>query len=285
MRNENRKDQIRIEELEVYAHHGVYPEENEKGQHFYVNATLYTNTRPAEMADDLRLSTNYGEVCQFITEFMQQHTFQLIETVVEWTAYEVLQHFPLVQGLDLEIRKPEAPIPLPFGSVSVAIHREWHEAYIAVGSNMGDSRGHIAKALGQLEKHKDIQVTKVSGLLETLPYGGVEQENFVNGMFEIRTLLTPEELLRELHKIEASEGRERKIHWGPRTLDLDIIFYDDLIYSSEDLVIPHVDMENRYFVLKPLSELAPNFRHPITHKTVAQMLAELPVDLTEGSEA
>lgn len=285
MRNENRKDQIRIEELEVYAHHGVYPEENEKGQHFYVNATLYTNTRPAGMADDLRLSTNYGEVCQFITEFMQQHTFQLIETVVEWTAYEVLQHFPLVQGLDLEIRKPEAPIPLPFGSVSVAIHREWHEAYIAVGSNMGDSRGHIAKALGQLEKHKEIQVTKVSGLLETLPYGGVEQENFVNGMFEIRTLLTPEELLRELHKIEASEGRERKIHWGPRTLDLDIIFYDDLIYSSEDLVIPHVDMENRYFVLKPLSELAPNFRHPITHKTVAQMLAELPVDLTEGSEA
>lgn len=285
MRNENRKDQIRIEELEVYAHHGVYPEENEKGQHFYVNATLYTNTRPAGMADDLRLFTNYGEVCQFITEFMQQHTFQLIETVVEWTAYEVLQHFPLVQGLDLEIRKPEAPIPLPFGSVSVAIHREWHEAYIAVGSNMGDSRGHIAKALGQLEKHKDIQVTKVSGLLETLPYGGVEQENFVNGMFEIRTLLTPEELLRELHKIEASEGRERKIHWGPRTLDLDIIFYDDLIYSSEDLVIPHVDMENRYFVLKPLSELAPNFRHPITHKTVAQMLAELPVDLTEGSEA
>ena len=285
MRNENRKDQIRIEELEVYAHHGVYPEENEKGQHFYVNATLYTNTRPAGMADDLRLSTNYGEVCQFITELMQQHTFQLIETGVEWTAYEVLQHFPLVQGLDLEIRKPEAPIPLPFGSVSVAIHREWHEAYIAVGSNMGDSRGHIAKALGQLEKHKDIQVTKVSGLLETLPYGGVEQENFVNGMFEIRTLLTPEELLRELHKIEASEGRERKIHWGPRTLDLDIIFYDDLIYSSEDLVIPHVDMENRYFVLKPLSELAPNFRHPITHKTVAQMLAELPVDLTEGSEA
>lgn len=285
MRNENRKDQIRIEELEVYAHHGVYPEENEKGQHFYVNATLYTNTRPAGMADNLRLSTNYGEVCQFITEFMQQHTFQLIETVVEWTAYEVLQHFPLVQGLDLEIRKPEAPIPLPFGSVSVAIHREWHEAYIAVGSNMGDSRGHIAKALGQLEKHKDIQVTKVSGLLETLPYGGVEQENFVNGMFEIRTLLTPEELLRELHKIEASEGRERKIHWGPRTLDLDIIFYDDLIYSSEDLVIPHVDMENRYFVLKPLSELAPNFRHPITHKTVAQMLAELPVDITEGSEA
>ena len=85
--------------------------------------------------------------------------------------------------------------------------------------------------------------------------------------------------------MEASEGRERKIHWGPRTLDLDIVFYDDLIYSSEDLVIPHVDMENRYFVLKPLCELAPYLCHPITHKTVTQMLSELPVDLTEGSEA
>ena len=86
MRNGIYEDQIRIEELEVYAYHGVYPEENEKGQRFYVNATLYTNTRPAGLADDLSLSTNYGEVCQFITEFMQQHTFQLIETVAERTA-------------------------------------------------------------------------------------------------------------------------------------------------------------------------------------------------------
>ena len=125
----------------------------------------------------------------------------------------------------------------------------------------------------------------MSELLETLPYGVVEQDNFVNGMFEIRTLFAPEELLQELHRIEQMEGRERKLHWGPRTLDLDIIFYDDLVYASEDLVIPHIDMENRYFVLKPLSELAPNFRHPITHKTVTQMLSELPADLTEGNEA
>lgn len=150
---------------------------------------------------------------------------------------------------------------------------------------MGDSREHIARALGQLKNSKDIRVEKVSELLETLPYGVVEQDNFVNGIFEIRTLLAPEELLQELHRIEQMEGRERKLHWGPRTLDLDIIFYDDLVYDSEDLMIPHIDMENRYFVLKPLSELAPNFRHPITHKTVAQMLAELPVDITEGSEA
>mgnify|MGYP005982410205 CR=1 FL=1 len=107
-------------------------------------------------------------------------------------------------------------------------------------------------------------------------------------MHEIKPIIDPlprEELLRELNRIEQEAGRERIIHWGPRTLDLDIIFYDDLVYVSEDLVIPHIDMENRYFVLKPLSELAPNFRHPITHKTVTQLLSELPVDLTEGNEA
>jgi len=161
------EDQIRIEELEVYAHHGVYPEENEKGQHFYVNATLYTNTHPAGLADDLSLSTNYGEVCQFITEFMQQHTFQLIETVAERTAYEVLQHFHWYRDWIWRSVSPRLRSQLPFGSVSVAIHREWHEAYIAVGSNMGDSREHIAQALGQLQKNKDIRVEKVSELLET----------------------------------------------------------------------------------------------------------------------
>ena len=86
-------DEIHIDELEVYAYHGVFPEENEKGQHFYVNAVLYTDTRPAGREDDLMLSTNYGEVCHFVTEFLQNHTFRLIETAAERTAHEILQKF------------------------------------------------------------------------------------------------------------------------------------------------------------------------------------------------
>ena len=93
---------------------------------------------------------------------------------------------------------------------------------------------------------------------------GVEQEDFLNGCLELETLLTPQELLEELHRIEQEAGRERKIHWGPRTLDLDILFYDKELIETEDLIIPHVDLENRYFVLKPLAEIAPNFRHPMT---------------------
>lgn len=265
-------DEIRIENLEVYAYHGVFPEENEKGQPFFVNATLYTDTRAAGLADELTLSTHYGEVSHFITKWMQEHTYKLIETVAENVAREILLQYPLVRALDLEIRKPEAPIGLPFESVSVRIHRGWHKAYLSIGSNMGDREQYIHGAIVALKNEEAVRVEKVSQLLNTKPYGGVEQQDFLNGAIEISTLLPPEELLDLLHKIEAAADRKRELRWGPRTLDIDIVFYDKLVYESEDLIIPHVDMENRYFVLKPLSELIPNYRHPILQKTVSQLL-------------
>ena len=88
-------------------------------------------------------------------------------------------------------------------------------------------------------------------------------------------MLNQEELLELLHRIEAEADRKRLIVWGPRTLDMDIVFFDKLVYESEDLIIPHVDMQNRLFVLEPLSELCPNYRHPILGKTVTQLRDEL----------
>ena len=271
------QDEIRIENLEVYAYHGVFPEENEKGQPFFVNAVLYTSTREAGEADELTLSTHYGEVCHFITKWMQEHTYKLIETVAENVARETLLRFPLIKEIDLEIRKPQAPIGLPFESVSVKIHRGWHQAYLAVGSNMGNREKYIEDGLKNLESKGDIRIKKVSELIVTKPYGGVEQEDFLNGVLEIETLLTPLALLDRIHETEALADRKRQVHWGPRTLDLDILFFEDEIISCDRLTVPHADMQNRFFVLKPLSEIAPYKLHPVLHKSVKQLLEELPV--------
>ena len=268
-------DEIRIENLEVFAHHGVYPEETREGQNFYVNVVLYTDIEAAGEQDELTLSTNYGEVSLFIHEWMQKHTFKLLEAVAEHLSRELLLRFPYVVSLDLEIRKPHAPIPLNFSSVSVKIHRGWHRSYIALGSNIGDTRAVIANAIEAMRQHPLMEVQRVSSLIVTAPYGGVEQDDFLNGVLCLDTLLSPEELLEELHKMEASAGRERLVHWGPRTLDLDILFYDHLVYHSENLVIPHGDLCNRVFVLEPMNEIDPYFIHPVCGKTIAQLLREL----------
>ena len=268
-------DEIRIQNLKIFANHGVYQEEQDNGQNFYVNAVLYTDTRKAGTTDDLENSTNYGEVCHFINYFVKEHIFQLIETVAEQLAREVLAQFPLIKALDLEVRKPQAPIGLPFESVSVKIHRAWHQVYVAFGSNMGDREGHIERGLAMLGTYAGIRVEKSSEIIRTAPYGGVEQEEFLNGVVALKTYLSPQELLQVLHEIEASENRERTIHWGPRTLDLDILFYDDLVLDEEELCIPHIDLQNRDFVLEPMMELAPYKRHPVSGKSIQEMLTEL----------
>lgn len=268
-------DKIKIQELEIYAYHGVYPEENEKGQPFFVNAVLYTDTRKAGQKDELECSTNYGEVCHFIHDHLTGQVFKLIETAAETTAEGLLLRYPLIKKVVLEVRKPQAPIGLPFSSVSIEIERGWHTCYIAFGSNLGDRRQHIENALSSLRKNPRIRAGRVSDVITTKPYGGVEQGDFLNGALEAETLYTPRELLDFLHETEAAEQRERNVRWGPRTLDLDILFYDKEIYEDSRLVIPHRDMHNRDFVLRPMSQIAPNFRHPLLHKTMEELWEEL----------
>ena len=116
-------DEIHVEDLEVFAHHGVFPEENRLGQKFVISLVLYADTRPAGTADRLEQSVHYGEVSAFLTDYMHQNTFQLIETAAEHMAEEVLLHYPLVKGLTLELKKPWAPVGLPLKTVSVKITR------------------------------------------------------------------------------------------------------------------------------------------------------------------
>lgn len=268
-------DCIKIKGLKVFAYHGVFEKEQIEGQDFYFNITLYTDTKRAGEEDELALSTDYGDVCHKVTEWVTEEKKKLIEAVAEKVANHILLTYPLIKKVRVEVEKPMAPVGLPFDNVSVEIERGWNTCYLSIGSNMGDSKKILDDAVTILGNHPGIQVIKSADYLVTRPYGDVVQDDFLNGALEIRTFLNPEELLEELHKIEAGAGRERIIHWGPRTLDMDIVFYEDLVYESQDLIIPHVDMQNRQFVLEPLMQLCPNKRHPIYHKTVREMYEAL----------
>lgn len=268
-------DKIEIKNLEIFANHGVFPEENVLGQKFVISATLYTDTRKAGLTDELTASIHYGEVSHMITKFTKEHTYKLLEALAENLCQMLLQELPLLKMITLRVEKPWAPVALPLETVAVQITSGWHTAYVAFGFNLGDKKKFLDDGIQGLRTTPSCEVEAVSEYLVTEPYGGVEQDEFLNGVLKLRTLLTPEELLDRLHELEAAANRERIIHWGPRTLDLDILFYDNEIIDTPDLHIPHIDMENRDFVLKPMDEIAPYYRHPVLNKTIHQLLNEL----------
>lgn len=268
-------DEIKISNLEVFCHHGVYAEENTLGQKFLVSATLYTDTSQAGMTDCLDFSINYGDVCHEIKRIMEERNYKLLETVAETIAEHLLLRYDSLERIRVEIKKPWAPIMLPIDTVSVSVMRGWHKVYLGLGSNMGDRKSHLDYAVEQLKQNSGFKKVVVSEYIETEPYGYVEQERFLNACLECYTLYSPERLLGLLQGIERARDRKREIHWGPRTLDLDILFYDKEIIETGDLCIPHPEIPLREFVLKPLSELAPYFHHPLTGKTVQQMLQEV----------
>ncbi|MCI7813635.1 MAG: 2-amino-4-hydroxy-6-hydroxymethyldihydropteridine diphosphokinase [Lachnospiraceae bacterium] len=271
-------DKIKVKDLEVFARHGAFPEENVLGQKFLVSVTMYMDTREAGMTDNLTKSIHYGEVSHFIKKFMEENVFKLIETVAEKLARELLIAFPLMEKLDLEIKKPWAPIGLPLEMVSVEISRGWHLAYLGMGSSLGDKKQYLDGAVRALQETEGCEVLKVADYLATEPYGGAAKEEFLNSCMVLRTLFTPRELLERLHEIEQEANRERLVHWGDRTLDLDILMYDDLVMDSAELTIPHVEMHLRSFVLDPLSQIAPYKKHPVLQKTVMQLRSELEND-------
>ncbi|MGN0614136.1 MAG: 2-amino-4-hydroxy-6-hydroxymethyldihydropteridine diphosphokinase [Porcipelethomonas sp.] len=264
-------DEIHIEDLEVFANHGVFPEETKLGQKFLISLTMYTDSRIAGKTDCLEKSIDYGNVCHFITDYTKSHPCRLIEAAAEQLAESLLLRYTILRGVTLELKKPWAPVGLPLRTVSVKINRFRHTAYIGLGSNLGDKKSYLDNAVKALGEIKGCHVEKVSSYHVTKPYGGVEQDDFLNACLILETLMTPEELLEKLHDIEHDAHRERTVRWGPRTLDLDILMYDDIVMETDKLIIPHAEMHLRSFVLEPLCEIAPYKRHPILGNTVSQL--------------
>ena len=150
--------------------------------------------------------------------------------------------------------------------------------YISVGSNIGDKRGHINLALQSLQEHDAVSKVISSSLIETEPWGYTDQDIFVNGMWLCESILAPHQMLSLLQSLEQGAGRERLIHWGPRTLDLDIILAFDesgtmISICDESLTVPHPYFWDRTFVLEPLHELLPTFIYK--GMTIGERLTQL----------
>ncbi len=148
-------------------------------------------------------------------------------------------------------------------------------AYIGLGTNLGNKQENIRLACDKLGQLPDTKITAVSSVIETDPLGPVEQPKFLNAVAEIQTGLNPSELLAKLLEIETELGRDRKQKWGPRTIDLDLLLYDEEIINSKDLTVPHSQMHLRSFVLKGLCESNPNLVHPVIGVTVSELAARL----------
>jgi 2-amino-4-hydroxy-6-hydroxymethyldihydropteridine diphosphokinase len=149
------------------------------------------------------------------------------------------------------------------------------KAFIGLGSNLGEREAMIRQALEELVRLPGTQLTRASSLYDTEPAGEVDQPNFLNAVAQIDTELTPRQLLWNLMLIEKRLGRVRTRRWGPRTMDLDLLLYGDLIIEEPDLVVPHPELTRRSFVLVPLVELDPLLVHPGTGETLLNHLSRL----------
>ncbi|MBM7856027.1 2-amino-4-hydroxy-6-hydroxymethyldihydropteridine diphosphokinase [Desulfohalotomaculum tongense] len=147
-------------------------------------------------------------------------------------------------------------------------------AYIGIGSNMGDKSFYINKALDLLHSPPEIKVVKVAPLYRTAPVGYTEQDWFLNTVAQLETVISPQKLLHQLQQIENKLGRERKIRWGPRTIDLDLLIYGDVTLTTPDLTLPHPRMTERAFVMVPLADISPTMAM-IGGKTAEELAGEL----------
>lgn len=144
--------------------------------------------------------------------------------------------------------------------------------FLALGSNKGDRLNFISEAIRKIFENENCRLVKVSSIYETTPYGIVVQENFFNTAIEIKTSFTIEELFYFVKKVEWKAGRRKScLRRGPREIDIDIIFYNNLIYNSDKLTVPHKDSLKRDFVMVPLIEIAPEFVHPILNKKLGEI--------------
>ncbi|GAA4284674.1 hypothetical protein GCM10022261_22050 [Brevibacterium daeguense] len=298
-------DSIRLTGLRAYGRHGVFDHERRDGQEFLVDLEVHADLRTPGRTDELADTVDYGALAAEAVAVITGPAHNLIETVADEIAERCLAH---CASLTVTVHKPHAPIAHEFADASVTVHRSRRAAsgagqeragtaepgdapepaarpeddreptvehpataVVALGSNLGESLQTLRDAAAALDRHPRIRLTAASRVYRTAPVSGVAQPDFLNAAVTVSTTLPPLELLAVCQGIEVAAGRTRTVHWGPRTLDIDLIRYtpsggdpdgpeDEVRYDSEKLRLPHPLAARRAFVLAPWLDLAPNAR-------------------------
>lgn len=290
--NLDNSDRIVLKDIHVYAYVGVLPHERVEGQNFYLDLALYQGYSRAGLTDDLGHTVSYAEVALLAKKLAAQSSRQLLEALAEDLAREILAAYPRLICVEVTVHKPEAPIEAEFSDVTYTIRRyRLYPVRLALGSNLGDRQAYLQAAVNSLKAHPEIHHFRLSRLFETKAWGLEDQGDFLNAVAAFETSLNPWQLLDLCQELEAAAHRERKVHWGPRTLDLDIISYGDFRSSDPDLLLPHPYREERDFVKLPSYELDhPSLERSPTMQTFSEpaqalLVVDCQYDFIAGSLA
>ncbi|WAW14344.1 2-amino-4-hydroxy-6-hydroxymethyldihydropteridine diphosphokinase [Peptostreptococcus equinus] len=266
-------DTIKVSGIEFFAYHGVFESEKQIGQLFYIDCQY--DLREIVDKDNIENTVSYADVTNEIVEYCTNNQFDLLESLVNNLTLHLLTTFAMIKSIEITVHKPNAPISTPFSDVSVTRKRMRNIAYLGLGSNLGDKKAYLDFACQNLMESSYINEIAISKYIETKPYGVLDQPNFMNAAAKIETIYDPYELLYFCKSVEEASGRERKRHWGERTLDIDILLFNNQVIFDEKLKIPHPEMHIRDFVLEPLKDIEPYLIHPIKGENVSELLYKL----------
>jgi len=250
-------DRIFVSNLCIVGRHGVNEEERILGQRFFLDIDVRTDARRASENDDYKKAICYGTLCEIAQKVSDDGPYLLIETFSERVIAAILDRFPTAMAVTVRIRKPGAPIDASFDTVGVELTRKRQQRVaFSLGSNVGEKSSQIRAALAFMEAVDGIEIQKVSSFYKTAPWGKEDQDWFVNAAAIGQTSLTPHEVLRACKEVEVQLGRTPGERWGPRLIDIDILYLGDEKITTPPLCLPHAEMFNRAFVIKPLAEIA-----------------------------
>jgi len=242
--------------LRALGHHGALPGEQDRPQPFQIDLDIEADLAPAAASDELDDTIDYGALAAAAVRVVSEERWKLLERLAQRIVEDVVDADRRVTAVTVTVRKLRPPVPVDLGSAGVRVTRRRRRAFLGLGANLGGRQQTLREAVAALP-----DVVAVSPLYETEALGGpAGQPPFLNLVVELATVRSPRDLLEIAHRLEAAAGRDRRTEerFGPRPLDVDVLWVEGMTVDEPDLVVPHPRMSERRFVLAPLADLAPD---------------------------